>query len=259
MSIAIIIFRKVPFLRRALIVFSRMETALAKAWVRSAFKRQFFAQWSFSTSPEFFDHEIDLFYSWSQRRSSHWVERGVFGSLALRQGGSVLELACGDGFNAKHFYSLNSTQVVACDFDPHAISLAKSKHSTTNVSFVLADIRTQMPSGDFDTVIWDAAIEHFTPTEIDQILLQIKKRLEHTHGVLSGQTIVERQEGKSLEQHEYEFKGINDLSGFLAKAFKNVRVFETIHPDRRNLYFWASDSAIPFDESWSHSSLTKKI
>src|SRR5207247_277134 len=126
--------------------------------------------------PEHFDHYIDLYYQWRASRNAMWVERGVFGSLALT-GGDVLELACGDGFNAKHFYSARGRRMVACDFDPKAIRTARRKNSAPNVEFILADIRSDMPRGTFDNVVWDAAIEHFTPSEIDLVLGEIKQRM----------------------------------------------------------------------------------
>jgi SAM-dependent methyltransferase len=207
-------------------------------------------QWSLPPAPEFFDHQIDLFYQWLSRRNSLWVERGVFGSLALR-GGAVLELSCGDGFNARNFYSLRSKYVIACDFDPKAIKTARGKNSAYNIEFLLADIRTEMPEGKFENIIWDAAIEHFTPTEIANILAGIKSRLTDD-GILSGYTILERVDGtKSLSQHEYEFKSKEDLLRFFTPYFRNVAVFETEYPERHNLYFWASDGVLPFGSGWS--------
>jgi len=125
---------------------AQIECLLSQKWASAAHKRLLFVQWSLPPGPEHFDHHIDLFYQWIQTRNSLWLERGVFGSLALK-GEKVLELACGDGFNAKNFYSLRSDSVVACDFDKTAIAVAKSKNSTKNVQFVLADIRTSMPGG----------------------------------------------------------------------------------------------------------------
>lgn len=142
---------------------------------------------------------------------------------------------------------------MACDFDPKAIATARRKNAAPNVEFVLADIRYAMPQGRFANVIWDAAIEHFTPTETDAILRNIKNRLT-PGGVLSGYTIVERRDGlKSLSHHEYEFKDKADLLRFLVPHFRNVRVFETLYPERHNLYFWASDGVIPFDANWVHA------
>jgi len=237
-----------PFI---LFIFER-EAALAKKWAAAAHKRLFYASWGLPPNPEFFDHQIDLFYQWQKTRVPFWLERGVFSALALKPGGAVLELACGDGFNACNFYSGLADSIVACDFDKSAISLAKRKNQAPNINFVLADIRTNMPEGKYDNVIWDAAIEHFTPEEISNIIIKIKDRLK-PEGVLSGYTIVERADGKSLEQHEYEFKSMADLKRFFTPLFKNVLVFETVYPQRHNLYFWASDSATPFSSGWTHS------
>lgn len=231
-------------------VIAHFEARLAARWVAAAHHRLMRLQWGVPPQPEHFDHRIDLYYQWPVGRSSFWLERGVFGGLALRSGGSLLELACGDGFNAKYFYSLRCSRVVACDFDRGAIDTARRANAAPNITHVLADIRTDMPAGRYDNVVWDAAIEHFTPEEINLVLLAVRARLV-TGGVLTGYTIVERADGqKSLSHHEYEFKGKEDLRRVLAPHFANVTVFETHHPERRNLYFWASDGVLPFSPQW---------
>jgi 2-polyprenyl-3-methyl-5-hydroxy-6-metoxy-1,4-benzoquinol methylase len=228
------------------------ECAIASAWTKSAHKRLMAVQWGMPPQPENFDHQIDQFYRWSDSRNPQWVERGVYGALALK-GGKLLELCCGDGFNARNFYSLNSKQVVACDFDWKIIRVARRKNSAPNVSFHVADIRTHMPDGRYDNIVWDAAIEHFTETEIRDIMRSIKSRLA-PYGVLSGHTVVERADGqKQLSHHEYEFKSKEDLLRFFTPFFANVLVFETEYPGRHNLYFWASESAIPFGHGWAHA------
>ena len=109
-----------------------------------------------------------------------------------------------------------------------------------------------MPEGKYENIAWDAAIEHFTPEEISSIMTNIKERLTND-GIFSGYTIVEKDDGtKHIHQHEYEFKDMEDLKSFLTPHFKNVKVFETIYPDRHNLYFWASDEVIPFDKNWGY-------
>ena len=229
---------------------SQSECRVAAAWTRSAHRRLMLVQWSLPPQPENFDHSIDLFYQWQQTRNPLWVERGVFGSLCLR-GGRVLELCCGDGFNARNFYSLRCESVVGCDFDPLILGTARRKNQAPNLSYLQADIRTNMPGGAFDNIVWDAAIEHFTPDEIDAIMVSIKNRLT-PDGVLSGYTVVEKGEGqRHLTHHEYEFKDKDDLKRFLAPHFSNVCVFETVYPGRHNLYFWASDGTIPFSPEWT--------
>jgi hypothetical protein len=59
--------------------------------------------------------------------------------------------------------------------------------------------------------------------------------------------MAEASDGKyALPHHEYEFKSKEDLLRFFRPHFRNVCVFETIHPDRHNLYFRAQDGTIPF-------------
>ena len=123
------------------------------------------------------------------------------------------------------------------------------------MEFVLADIRSSMPGGGFMNIVWDAAIEHFTEKEIDKLRVDIKHRLA-PGVVLSGYTIVERQDGnKDLHQHEYEFHDKEELLRFLSSHFQHVMVFETIfiYPSRHNLYYWASDTSIPFVDVWLFS------
>ena len=137
--------------------------------------------------------------------------------------------------------------------------MAKKKNKKVNIEFKVADIRHGIGNifgndlkKEVTNVIWDAAIEHFTPEEINKIMVDIKETLSVQKGILSGYTLVERKEGKSLEQHEYEFKNMEDLERFLTPYFKTVFVFETIYPDRHNLYFYASDGSIPFGKGWEH-------
>jgi 2-polyprenyl-3-methyl-5-hydroxy-6-metoxy-1,4-benzoquinol methylase len=243
------IFPKKSVFKRFTEFIFELECRLSRFWVSAAHKRLLLAQWHLKPAPEWFDHSIDMFYQWSKTNNSLWVERGVFSSLALK-GGNLLELSCGDGFNSKFFYSHRSKNVVACDFDPTAIHTAKKKNQCSNINFILADIRTQIPEGKYENIVWDAAIEHFTPEEISSIITNIKERLTND-GIFSGYTIVEKDDGtKHIHQHEYEFKNMEDLKSFLTPHFKNVKVFETIYPSRHNLYFWASDEVIPFDKSW---------
>lgn len=216
-----------------------------------------FSEWCID-NPENFNHDIDLYYQWGKTGKSHWVERGVYNNIALQcfEEPILIELCCGEGFNASYFYSENAKYVYSCDFDKRAIARAKRRYKRNNVEFAVADIRKDIPEkvkGEFPTnVIWDTAIEHFTPEEINSIMEYICKILEPKQGILSGHTIVEREDGQTIEQHEYEFKDKEDLKRFFTPWFKNVKVFETIYKDRHNLYFWASNGQLPFSEDWKH-------
>jgi SAM-dependent methyltransferase len=216
----------------------------------SGHRLQYKLEWSWNKPPEWFNHFLDHYCNWSDNRMPFWVERGVFSLLSIKQGANILELSCGDGFNAKYFYSVKAEKITAIDIDPKAIKHAKSNNQENNISFIVGDIRKNLPPGPFDNVIWDAAIEHFSEEEIKQIMHSIKERLKN-NGTLSGYTIVEKEDGDlSHELHQREFKSKQDLLRLLSPHFKHVKVFETIYPSRHNLYFFASNNTLPFDEDW---------
>ena len=237
-------------LKNPLLRFIKPWNALLRKIISKSHKIQMQIEWGIPTNPEWFDHYEDLYYLWGhENKNSFWLERGVFSSLAVKEHANILELCCGDGFNAQHFYAPKAVKVVAVDFDESAIKHARKYNQSPNIQYDVKDIRSDMPGGEFDNIVWDAAIKHFTENEIAALMKTIKSRLK-VGGVLSGYTIVERAGGKSLAQHEYEFKDKKDLLRFLEPYFANVIVFETIFPERHNLYFYASDGILPFTEKW---------
>ncbi len=228
------------------------EAALAAGWASAAHRRLLMAQWGLPPAPEHFDHRIDLFHQWLKTRNPLWLERGVFSLLALK-GGDVLELSCGDGFNTRNFYSLRSSRVVGCDIDPAAIATARRKNAAANVDYVVADLRQGLPPGAFENVIWDFAFplrRYFSAAEIGAIVARIRQALA-SDGVFSGYTMAETDApAEGADADAIALRGPEDLRRFLAARFRNVAVFETTSPDRRNLYFWASDGALPCDPAW---------
>lgn len=214
---------------------------------------QFESEWRIDPNPEWYDHLIYQYWLWPLSRNPMTWERGVFSMLPMKNGCRVLDLCCGGGFFAHHFFSSRASSVLSVDFDPEAIAHARANFHAPNVEYLCADIRTDMPGGTFDNIVWDAAIEHFTLEETAKLLLDMKQCLGR-EGILSGYTIVEKSTGKSLSHHEYEFKSKEELAEILKRNFAHVMVFENISNDqfeqRHNLYFAASDGPLPFGADW---------
>lgn len=229
--------------------FLKKISLLSRKFAAFCHKTQLNYDWTVNPQPEWFDHYCDQYYNFRLSKNPLWAERGIFASLSLKPNAEILELCCGDGFNAYHFYSIHTKKIIAVDFDKDAIKHALRYNQSKNIEFRLCDIRHEMPKGTFDNIIWDAAIEHFTESEIDSIINNIKSRLK-PNGTVAGYTIVESSLGKSLTHHEREFKSKADLLSFFEPHFKHIKVFETIYPSRHNLYFYASDSILPFDNEW---------
>ena len=214
---------------------------------------QFEREWSLARhTPGWFDHFIDQFWKWPASRNPQTWERGIFGLLGMKQGCRLLDLCCGGGFITYHFYSGRASSIVAVDIDPAAIRHANQNFRASNIEFRCSDIRTHMPEGEFDNVTWDAGIEYFTAAETHEVLLNIKSRLK-PNGLLGGYAIVAK-ESKSHDDHKREFTSREQLAKLMRQYFANVLVVSTTHGQaaekRNNLYFFASDGPVPFDETW---------
>jgi len=229
---------------------------LSRSFSRVAHYAKTFCDWTVPPTPEFTDHFINQYFLWPELKRTFWLEGAVMCSLAMKRGGRYLELCCGGGFYSDMFYASIARELVAVDFDPRAIELARRHHGRDNIRYEIVDIRKALPDGPFDGVIWDGAIEHFSSAEIAAVMAEIKRQLV-PNGVLSGYTIAESGEGLQHPDHEQEFKGMDDLATRLKPYFRNVLVFESLHqtiqPPRHNLFFYASDGTLPFDADWPHA------
>jgi SAM-dependent methyltransferase len=203
---------------------------------------QFVLQWGVRPVSGWFDHYLDLHYLWRKTRTPLSCERGILGLLAIRQGADVLELCCGDGFNTFHFYSIRAGKILAMDLDRDAIASAQKNFAVDNIEFFAGDIRRDMPNKQFDNIVWDASLEYFTADEIGKLMAEVKARLR-PGGILSGQVIIQDVQS---EEHSHIFRSTEDLLRFFRPHFQHVRLIETRYPARHNVYFYASDTTLPF-------------
>lgn len=230
----------------------RLLNRSIRVFARLTHKLQFFAEWKFG-NPQYFEHQMDLNWKWHTTRTSYSMERGVFSSFALKNdnppNGHTLDLCCGDGFYSYYFYSKRSAKVIAMDINPEPIKFAKSNYkSADNIEFLTGDIRSDIPNGPFDNIIWDASIHYFTKSEVNAVITRIKEVLKHD-GILSGYTSVDSEHlTKSLSQHDLEFSRKDYITSLLSQNFKNVQIFSTTYSDRVNIYFYASASTLPFQK-----------
>jgi ubiquinone/menaquinone biosynthesis C-methylase UbiE len=241
--VAGLLWRSQPLLLRPL----RAVNAALRALNSASHHFQYKVEGFLRPSAEWFDHELDAQWQWPAQGRFTFLERGVLSSLSIRPGGRLLELCCGDGFNAGRFYSSRAGQVLAVDHNPEALAQARRRHARPNVEFRKADIRSELPAGPFDNVIWDSAIHHFSIAEAAVVLASVHRVLADD-GVLSGYTVIEPDE--SYAYTRLRFTDAVGLAELLTGEFAHVSVLETSDPLRRNLYFFASDlrAALPFAE-----------
>lgn len=70
--------------------------------------------------------------------------------------------------------------------------------------------------------------------------------------MLSGHTVVDSLMDENFHQHKIRITSKEELRDVLSMHFRNVYVWETIYKERHNLYFIASEGAIPFSADWRH-------
>ena len=195
-------------------------------WFAKIFhKLLIYPEWNWRKNPQNFNHYIDLF-QWLSNRDFAFAERGVMGAIQIQKGNEVLELACGDGFNAKYFFSTKAKRVVACDYDTNILAKARKKNAAKNVFYVQADITKNLPDGKFDNIICDATLNFFEVETTVQLIKRVKQSLKKG-GVFSGSVMPKIYDPETLKK-------------LLEQDFTNVTLFESEMPSRPNLYFWAS-------------------
>ena len=205
---------------------------------------QMIAEWG-ASQPEYFDHHIDVNYAWRKRGHTAFIERGVHSLLALSGHGATLDLACGDGYFAKYLYATRSNSVLGVDANKSALVMARLG-APRNVTFQVMNLLSDFPTGQFNNVVWDVAIQHFDPNTTHVILSKIRDSLT-SDGILSGSTVIDNFSGKKqLIHHQREFESSDELRGLLKSYFENVHVYTTQSDRARtNAYFYATNSALP--------------
>jgi len=210
---------------------------------------QFWLQWHVASRPPgWFDHFIDLHWKWHASRDPSPWQRGILGLLAMKPGCRVLDLCCGGGFYAYHFYSSRASRVVAIDWDIDGIRHAQRNMKAPNIEYRQGNILTDMPREEFDNVCWDAGIEYFTQEETRSVLAAIKQQLTPA-GILNGCGIGARTDGHSHIDHKHEFSSPQALAQLLREFFANVLVISPPHAGntRKTFHFFASDGTLPFN------------
>ena len=222
-------------------VFNERLMRSAESYLRRYYSHDTDRLWGGRAAPpEWFDHRADL-YRFTELRVPFWTERGVFSREVMFGGCRVLDLCCGDGFYPYCFYSGTVSHIDAVDIDPASIAHARKWHNRPNITFAELDIvKDEFPETDYDVIVWDGAIEHFSTDNIRSILRKCAKALKAGTGVVCGYTLIARSADKSHPEHEHEFTSAAELTELLREFFPFVGTVETEYTERHNIYFRAA-------------------
>lgn len=193
----------------------RILATLLRAHYSSRFRRNWV--WS-KEAPHFSDHRLGWFEVGfgNAKASPYSFYRGFYVSELLRESDRLLDIGCGDGFFAKRFFSKRCASIDAVDIEPEAIRQAGRFNAVSNISYWRSDaVREPFPREQYDVVVWDGAIGHFSGETSDVMLRKIA-------AVLPADGIFVGSESLHHEGHDHLqfFDSVQDMDRLFQKYFK---------------------------------------
>ena len=131
---------------------------------------------------------------WARPKSPLEDERII---RELDLSGDVLELACGTGAWTQHIARVADT-VLAVDVAVEMIEVARPKISTSNVTFVQADVFTWSPGRRFDAIFFAFWLSHVPPAMFNRFWERLAAMVGENGRVLAIDELPDR---RNLEQN----------------------------------------------------------
>jgi len=219
---------------------------------RSRFRRA----WRYRADPpHFFQKRIGWFLSGfdSESIGAYPFTAGFLNSALIQRGDSVLDIGCGDGFYPRQFYAERAAHVDAIDVDEEALREARKHHPAPNITYSRMNAVTDaFPRTQYDLVMWDGALGHFSPADAAIVMEKIAAVLGRD-GIFSGSEVL------GLEGHDHlqSFENLEEVGAFLRKYFAHVDVreeqYRLLTPGlvRREVYWRCSNVPLTVPDRWT--------
>jgi 2-polyprenyl-3-methyl-5-hydroxy-6-metoxy-1,4-benzoquinol methylase len=234
---------------------SKAAEAFFLACLQRVYGSQFDKSWlQSSEAPHFYSQHWNVFRMLNGKATGPgWLLRGVYAYEVINQGAKVLDIGCGDGFFTKNFLAPKALRVDAIDIEPSAIDEARRRNADPRIRYERRDaISETFPDYQYDTVVWDGAIGHFTRQTSEVVLRKISAGL-NKNGVFCGSETL----GTEGSDHLQYFMELSDLGKLLASAFESIWLKVDAYPInngflRREAYWRCSPSATAVGElNWT--------
>jgi len=206
-----------------LIFGGRTREAILLRLLGALYRSQYRREWRFYSheAPHFFNHRLNGFeFVYGRDRSPFTFFRGFLALEVIRDGDHLLDIGCGDGFFSSAFFAAKCRQIDAIDVEPSAIAAAQRLNLNPRILFHLKDaVREPFPSPDYDVVVWDGAIGHFSPEDLSTVLEKIRQSISPA-GIFVGSESL----GTEGSDHLQFFKDEAALASIFRPFFKHVLV-----------------------------------
>jgi len=194
------------------------------------YNSKIYREWMISKEkPHFSDHRSGMFkFACSDAcPTSYGLSRAFFSAEVIRQGDKLLDIGCGDGFITRRFLAERCAHVDAVDIEPTAIRAAMIYNKASNIAYHLLNAVSQpFPGNDYNVVVWDGAIGHFSSDTTNVMLRKIRHALV-SDGIFVGSESLGTQEG---HDHLQFFNSSEDLKVIFECYFKYIEMKIVAYP-----------------------------
>lgn len=169
----------------------------------------------------------DLAKDWDSHRDDKARNRikSLVETLPINNGDDVLDVACGTGEISSLLFQRTSKKITAIDISANMIEIAKKKHQSDDIEFLVGDFTTTTFDKKFDKIVIFDAYPHFL--NVDELKHSLyrnlkndgvviifhdisKHQLDHCH---SGQRVMKV--SRSIDTPLNEYKSYMDLFDFV--------------------------------------------
>lgn len=152
------------------------------------------------------------------------------------EGLNVLEIGCGEGLGAS-ILAEKAASVVAVDYSPHALRLARERHAKDNIRFTMMEV-PPLDFGDsaFDVVVCFQMIEHLRDPA--QLLTEIVRVLDDSGTALIA-TVNKDETVSDNPYHLHEFTA-DEFQTLLQRFFGRVTIYG-VFGDELFLQYWGKN------------------
>ena len=215
--------RRLAYIKESVVGGGKLRESILIRLLRRHYTSKFRRQWELgSEEPHFFSQRIGLsaFAFGESAPGPYGFSRGFFSAEVLRDGDRLLDIGCGDGFFTKRFFSARCASIDAIDIEPSAIAEAESVNSSPKINYQLIDAVNQpFPGDQYDVIVWDGALGHFSADTTHHMLGKIQKHLK-ANGVFVGSESL----GVEGSDHLQYFDSLDDLRKLLEPYFKHIEL-----------------------------------
>ena len=167
---------------------------------------------------EFFDIRASKWDSWSDEKPEFMKQ--LISLLSIKEGGRVLDLACGTGILTPYLLQTKAAYILGLDISPKMIEVAKGKfQENARLQFKAGDFY-QSDCGEFDSIICFDAYPHFL--DVPGFV-----KTAHQHLKKDGILLIAHDSGRVAldKHHDAHAKGV---SRHLLPVEKEVKRFESL-------------------------------